>query len=108
MASEGPDLTEVIEEYKNASPEERGQVKALLSFLGMSTEKIANLEAALSPHNSFRDKQRALDDLDRDFGRAVASTVGDPSGCKILNAFTKRKRKRYLDLNGRSHAINFC
>jgi hypothetical protein len=106
MASEGPDLRQAIEEYKDASPEERGQVKALLSFLGMSTEKIANLEAALSPPNAFRDKQKALDDLDRDFGRAVASTADDPQRVQDLKRVYEEERKRYLNLNGRSHAIN--
>ena len=34
MASEGPDLRQVIEEYKNASPEDEGTSKSSTKFPG--------------------------------------------------------------------------
>jgi hypothetical protein len=92
-----PDLIQVLDALKNASPEEKGQLKALLKLAGMSTEKIEELEKAFAPPNAFRDKQRALDDLDRDFGREVAATLDNPQRLQELKRNYEQQKKKIIE-----------
>lgn len=97
MRREEPDLWQVMEAYKNASPEERGQLRGLLILLGMSPEEVGKIEGALPSANAFRDKQRSLDDLDRDFGRAVASAVDNPQRLQDLKSVYEQEKKKILE-----------
>lgn len=107
MAREEPDLWQVMEAYKNASPEEREQLRGVLILLGMSPEKVGVLEGALPPPNTFRDKQRTLDDLDRDFGRAVASALDNPQRLQDLRSVYEQEKKKYLNRSCLSAATTF-
>ncbi len=94
---EESDLEEIVEKYKNAPPEERGQVKALLNLLGITPEEVTKLEAAFAPKSPFRDKQTALDALDRDFGHAVAENVDNPQRVKDLKRIYEEEKRKILE-----------
>jgi hypothetical protein len=94
---EEPDLMQLLEELKNASPEEKEQLKALLSLLGITPAQIMKLEAAFAPKSPFRDKQKALDNLDRDFGRAVAENVDNLQRMKELKRIYEEEKRKILE-----------
>jgi len=102
----GESIREFAEQYDAASPEERdklhGQLAGIAKLFGATDEQINRAKGALSIEDDsglspFRDKQKRLDKLEREYAKAIIANAGNAERLEDLKTMYEIERRKILE-----------